>query len=412
MRITYIHQYYANLGMSGGTRSYEMARRLARRGHDVHVVTTDREATRPSWRWRRTEDDGVRVHWLPVPYDNRLSYGRRVGAFARFAVAATAKAASLDSDVVLATSTPLTVSVPGVLASTLRRRPFVFEVRDLWPEIPIELGVLDRPWTRGPATALARWTYRHADKVIALSPGMADGVAAYGYPRSDLTVVPNASDVDLFAVPDREVQEFRRSHAWLGSRPLVVYAGTLGRVNGVEHLVRVAAEVRRRDEDVRFLVVGDGHDLPRVRQAAADLGVLDRTLFCWPSLPKSDVPVVLGAASMAVSLFRPVPGLRHNSANKFFDALAAGRPVAVNYGGWQADLLEEHGAGLRMDATDPAAAAEQLLAGLGDEEWLKSASEAARTLAVREFSRDLLFDRFERVLLEAVERGRRGRRRT
>src|SRR3712207_6700353 len=111
--------------MPGGTRSYELARRLAQRGHEVHVVTTDTEASGGGG-WRTSQVEGVHVHWLPVPYSNHQSYPRRVRAFLRFALAASTKATSLAPDVVLATSTPLTVAVPGVIASRLRRVRFVF----------------------------------------------------------------------------------------------------------------------------------------------------------------------------------------------------------------------------------------------------------------------------------------------
>ena len=156
---------------------------------------------------------------------------------------------------VLATSTPLTVAVPGVIASRLRRARFVFEVRDLWPELPIEIGALRNPVARRLAFALARTAYRHSSQVIALSPGMADGVAAHGVPRERITVVPNGCDLDLFDVSDEAVQALRASLPWLQGRP-VLYAGTFGVVNGVDYLVRVAARMRERDPDVRFLLAG------------------------------------------------------------------------------------------------------------------------------------------------------------
>src|SRR3954464_3515483 len=155
MRIVYIHQYYCNPGMAGGIRSYEQARRLVARGHTVHGITTDIAPGKRQLGWRETDDDGITVHWFSVPYSNEMSYARRIRAFAEFMIVAAVKAARLDADLVFATSTPLTVAVPGVIAARLRRTPFVFEVRDLWPEVPIKMGALRNPVARKLAGALA-----------------------------------------------------------------------------------------------------------------------------------------------------------------------------------------------------------------------------------------------------------------
>ncbi|MDI6097293.1 glycosyltransferase family 4 protein [Actinoplanes sp. NEAU-A12] len=397
MRVVYIHQYYCNPGMAGGIRSYEQARRLVARGHTVDVITTDITPGTRELGWRTTVEDGVTVHWFRVPYNNNMSYARRLRAFAEFMVLAGVKAARLKADLVFATSTPLTVAVPGVFAAKLRRAPFVFEVRDLWPEVPIELGALRNPIARRLAGGLANFAYRNASEVIALSPGMAAGVAARR-PGTPTTVIPNAADLDLFAVDPEEVRRFRDSHDWLGDRPLLVYTGALGVVNGVEYLVRAIHTAATVDPDLRLLIVGHGKEWEQTSALAAGLGLLGSVVHMWEKVPKSELPVILGAATMSSSTVRPVRGLWDNSANKFFDALAASRPIAINYGGWQADLLRETGAGLVLDPVDTDTAGLELARHLRDELWLKQARDAAHRLAVEQFSRDLLFERFEAVL--------------
>jgi len=403
MRIVYIHQYYCNPAMAGGIRSYEQARRLVARGHTVHVITTDITPGKRSLGWRTTHDDGVTVHWYSVPYSNEMSFARRIRAFAEFMVLATAKAARLKADLVFATSTPLTVAVPGVLAAKLRRAPFVFEVRDLWPEVPIEMGALRNPLARRLAGALAGFAYRNAEEVVALSPGMAAGVRARR-PATRVEVIPNAADLDLFAVDPEAVHRFRDAHRWLGDRPLIVYTGALGMVNGVEYLIRAAHRMREVDPDVQVLIVGHGREWADTERLAAEYGLLNTTVRMWPKVPKSELPVILGAATLSTSFVRPIRALWENSANKFFDALAAGRPIAVNYGGWQADLLRETGAGLVLDPYDAESAGELMALRVRDDVWLKEAREAAHTLAVERFSRDLLFERFEAVLNRSAGR--------
>jgi glycosyltransferase involved in cell wall biosynthesis len=402
MHIVYIHQYYCNPGMTGGIRSYEQARRLVARGHTVDVITTDITPGKREFGWRRTEDDGVTVHWYSIPYSNHMSYARRLRAFAEFMVLAAAKAARLRADLVFATSTPLTVAVPGVIAARLRRVPFVFEVRDLWPEVPIEMGALRNPVARRLAGALANFAYRNAAEVIALSPGMAAGVTARR-PQTRTTMIPNAADLAMFeGVRPEDVRRFRAGHRWLGDRPLIVYTGALGAVNGVDYLIRAARRMRERDPEARVLIVGHGREWEQTRQLASAFGLLDETVHMWEKVPKADLPVILGAATMSTSFVRPVRALWDNSANKFFDALAASRPIAINYGGWQSDLLRETGAGLVLDPYDADKAGVLLAEAVRDEDWLDRARAAAHHLAVERFSRDLLFDRFEAVLRRAA----------
>ncbi|MFZ0142438.1 MAG: glycosyltransferase family 4 protein [Aeromicrobium sp.] len=399
MRIVYLHQYFASPAMPNGTRSYEMATRFAAAGHDVHVVASSRIESTQAPRSGAEALDGITVHWIPVKYDTRMGVARRVTSFLVFAVLAGWRARRLKADVVFATSTPLTIALPGVFAKRGNRAPMVFEVRDLWPEVPIAMGTLNHPALRWAAFRLERFAYRNADAVIALSPGMAAGIMKQRVPSGKVSVVPNACDNALFDVPVAVGQRFRDARPWLGDRPLVVYAGTLGRANGVAYLARLAHEVGALDADIRFLVVGDGPEENSVARLAAELGVLDRTFFIEGRMPKSAMPAVMSAATVSTSLFIGVKELEENSANKFFDTLAAGRPVAVNYGGWHADLVRDHEAGIVLDPVDLEAAAKSLVTFIRSEPRVGAARRGARRLADGEFDRD----RLTAVALDVVE---------
>lgn len=408
MRIVYLHQYFRTPEMSGGTRSYEWASRLAARGHDVHVVTSHLpgETLPPAG-----PDAAFSVHWIPVRYENSMSPRRRLLAFVQFAYRASGIARALNADLVIASSTPLTIVLPALAAMWRRSVPMVFEVRDLWPAVPIAMGALRNPVLRAAATALERLAYRHSTRVIALSEEMADGVAGAGYPRSAVALVPNASDVALFRRDgvDEQAQEFRRSHVWLGDRPLVLYAGALGRANDVSVLAHIAAAAERIMPELRFLVVGAGAEEELVRATARRLGVLNRTFFMLPPQPKKAMPAVLAAATVTTSLFADLPALQANSPNKVFDGLAAARPVAVNNEGSLSRLLRSSGAGIVLPR-DPAAAAAELTALVADEQRLRRAREAAGRLGAETFSRDALFPVFERAIDEAAAEGRVVRR--
>lgn len=399
MRIAYLYQYFNTPDMPGGSRAYEAATRLAERGHEVHVVTSVRESG-ANRGWYVTQERGVNVHWYPVPYANDMNLLQRMRAFAAFAVRAIPRAISLRPELVFATSTPLTIAVPGIAASRWHRVPLVFEVRDLWPAVPIAMGALRNPLARGPALALEWLAYHASSRVVALSPGMAQGVVDRGYPRERVTVIPNGCDLDRFEPSPAAAAAFRSAHPELGDGPIVLYAGTLGKANGVDYLVRLAAAIRDRAPSARFVVIGQGAEEANVRAVANESGVLDREFFMYPRMPKRDVAAAFAAASLVTSVFIDLPELEVNSANKFFDGLAAARPVAVNHGGWQADLLSEHDAGFRL-ARDVTSAAEDLARWLEDPVRLERAGRAARRLAEDRFARDRLADQLERVLLDA-----------
>jgi glycosyltransferase involved in cell wall biosynthesis len=333
-----------------------------------------------------------------------MAYRDRIKAFMRFAWSACNKAATLGGDLVFATSTPLTIAVPGVYASRKNRIPMVFEVRDLWPAVPIAIGALKSPVTIAAARRLESFAYHNAAHIVALSPMIRDGVVARGYDELNVTIIPNACDPEVFDIGPLPGHAMRRRHSWLHARPLVLYAGALGRVNGVAYLVRVAAVASRLDQELCFVTIGEGKEEDLVRATAAKAGVLGRNFFMLPSVPKTEIAMWLSAADIATSLVMNVPELRANSANKFFDTLAAGKPIAINHTGWLADLLQETGAGLVLDPRNTESAATKLVAAVRDKRWLEVAGIAARELAYERFDRDQLVSRLDAVIRDTADR--------
>ncbi|MEE6283180.1 glycosyltransferase, partial [Georgenia sp. MJ170] len=182
---------------------------------------------------------------------------------------------------------------------------------------------------------------------------------------------------------------FRSKHDWLGDRPLALYCGTLGRVNDATYIVRLAAEALKVRPDYRFLVVGDGSERDSIMLAAESSGVLRRNFFMFERRSKDDLPDLYSAATVALSTVAPVEALWANSANKVFDALAAGKPVAINHLGWQADLLQASGAGVVLDPADMSSALARLSTLMDDPEQAERAGSQARRLATDRFARDI-----------------------
>ena len=387
MRILYLHQYFNTPEMPGSTRSYEFARRLVADGHSVTLVTSDCRAS--SGGWQVTDEAGISVHWLPVPYSNKSSYMHRIFAFLKFALRSSVHASRIQCDVVFATSTPLTIAIPGMIASRRQRVPLVFEVRDLWPKVPIEMGILTNPVLKWAALKLEEVAYRRSAAIIALSPGMAEHVSDVAGSDKSVHVIPNGCDMELFDEVQIAGDELRAANEWLGSGPLVLYGGTLGFVNDPTYLAELAFAVRELDVDIRFVVLGTGGEEDALRRRAVELDVLDRNLHLLGQVDKRLSVSWLCACDIALSMIRDDPLFwRNATTNKVFDAIAAGTPVVANHAGWQMDILVEAGAGLVVSAFDPREAGEAIVALLRDDDRMTSMGKSGRCLAESRFSRD------------------------
>lgn len=380
-----------------------MARRLVAAGHEVTMITSLRDGP-TSGGWSVTNEAGIAVHWLPLPYSNRLSYAERIRAFFRFAALAAGHAAQIPADVVFATSTPLTIALPAVYASKRQNAPMVFEVRDLWPEVPIALGAIHGSAQIGAAQRLEAFAYNNAAAIVALSPDMKRGIVQSGYPPAQVTVIPNGCDLGLFHVEDEKAQALRSQFEWMmRDRPIVLYAGALGRVNGIGYLADIAADMMQINPEVCFVIIGDGIESAHVERRARMLGVYEKNFFMLPTVPKREIPQFFALAAVTLSFVIDVPELWANSANKVFDGFAAGKCVAINHRGWQADLLVESGAGFILPPADAPVAAALLAQVLNSPGYLKQAGEAALDLARTQFDRDVLAGQLEQVLMQAVQ---------
>ncbi len=403
MKVIYLHQYFNTPDMTGGTRSYEMARRLVEWGHDVHMVTTWRE---PDGRrnWFQTEEAGIHVHWLPVPYSNHMGFTARIRAFIRFAVSAARRATSLEADVVFATSTPLTIVLPGLYAARKSRIPMVFEVRDLWPDVPIALGVLKSPVSKYLARKLELTAYRNSRRIVVLAPGMKEEVVKRGVEKEIVDVIPNGADLDLFYGRDIDIKTLYQKYQVPIDKKIIVYAGTLGRVNGVDYIIHLAAELQKQDddEDIVFLIIGGGRESGALKALAKEQHVLNRTVVFLGEKSKNEVSALYHGCTASIMTYSgPEIVYRDSVSNKFFDSLAAGKPVLANFSGFSTKIAEQAGAG-KILPSEPSLAVNQFLECLRNETWLASAGTAARRLAVERFSRDKLARDLEQVLIKAT----------
>ncbi|MGS0827508.1 glycosyltransferase family 4 protein [Shewanella sp. 0m-8] len=406
MKILYLHQYFATPKSNAGTRSYEMAKRLVAKGHEVTFVTSSAYLSNSySFRdgWNEIYIDGIRLYVLHLPYSNNDSFIKRILKFIKFSWLSTLKSLKIESDVVFATSTPLTIAIPGLIYSKVNKIPLVFEIRDLWPELPVAVGVIKSPLVIKLAEWLEKYTYKNSTRLIGLSPGMCDGIIRHGISPDKVTLATNSCDTKLFDVDVSVGVKYKETNLdFLKGRKLVVYTGTFGLINNVEYLSELASSMLKIDSDICFVAIGDGMEKQNVIDKAIKLKVLNNNLYVLPPVAKTEIVKLLSAADMSISLFGPVPQMWHNSANKLFDALASGTPIAINYGGWQKDFIEEYECGLVLDAIDYDNSARALTSFLNNHIYYNKATKQCKFLAYNKFSRDMMAERIENTLLEAV----------
>lgn len=400
-RVLVFFQYYCTPRGAYATRYYEFSRRWVRAGHDVTIVTSiyDKSDLEPTGFVSRFTIEGAKIIAMNLRLSNKHGMARRIWTFVLYSLLSCWYAVTIPADVVIASSGPISVGVPGLLARWLRGRRLIFEVRDLWPEGAIQLGLLRSGLARWLARAFERLCYRSARAVVALSPGMAAGVTA-AVSGTTVEVIPNAADLDLFD-PERPAPAALASGT--NGRFTALYAGTLGRANSGGEIVDLAAELERRGAgDVDIVVIGDGYELAGMERRARDEGLDHLKLI--GIRPKTETAGWLAASDVTLCLFKPYPVLATNSPNKLFDSLAAGRPVLNNTDGWIKDMLAEADCGATYPAGDVRAAADLLLAMRDDPARLAAMGRRARALAERRFSRDLLAQRYEALIARVAAR--------
>ena len=379
--------------MPGSTRSFEFAKRLVQRGDTVYMVTANWQGqSKGSF----SKEWGINVYWAPIRYANKMNFIAKLFSYISYIGHVMIIGKKLKFDLIIASSTPLTVAIPALILKKLKSTKFVFEIRDLWPQLPIAVGALKSSILIRLAQFLEEKTYASAEQVIALSPGMASELNGR-IPDEKLSVVTNLSDMNAFSVSDQKGVEFRNKFPGISNGPLVVYSGAFGRINGVSYVLEIADEMKKINPNVQFLLAGDGYEKEKLRMQSKKLGLLNEHLFIIDYIPKSEMPSLLSAATITTSFFIDLPEMEHNSANKFFDGLAAGKPIMINYGGWQAELLMESGAGFIIPPNDPTGAAEKLNEVILNDKKLHQMGQAARNLAIQ-FDVNSSYKKFEDVI--------------
>ena len=401
MNLLFIHQLYADDRQPGGTRHFEFAKRLTAHGHEVTVLTGDqclatgRRVPRAQLRERYQGITVCRAATLPTMRRGLLG---KVFSYVSFMLTAVWTGLRIERpDVVLVTSPPLFQLLPGWLIAFLRRRPFVLEVRDLWPAFAVDMGVLRNALIIRLAEWAERFFYRRATCIIVNSPAYVDYLLNLGVAESKVRLIPNGVDPNTM-VPKGEGPPPRQSYN-LNGEFVVTYAGTLGLANDIDTMLNVA-KCLEDDRDIRLLLLGEG-----LRKKDLQQGIIERRLknvTLGESVRKDRIADVLATSDVCLATLRNIPMFQMVYPNKVFDYMAAGRPTVLAIDGVIRQVLEEADGGIFVPPGDAPAIADAIRYLRNHPDEARRMGESAREYVKQHFHRDQHARLFEETLLEVA----------
>ena len=383
MKIAYIHQYFKTPEQGGGIRSFHLANALVEAGHEVTMITAHNN------QHEMRDISGIRVVYLPVAYHNGMSSWQRVRAFIKYVRLAKKQLRLLHKsapfDLAYVMTTPLTT---GLIARYGKKKlgiPYYFEVGDLWPEAPIQMGVIRNPILKKALRIFEKKCYEGSEKVIALSPDIASAIQK-SRPNQPVNIIPNLADTKFFS-PEERTQPVSKKY------PLRVgYFGTFGAANNLESVLELAQSMS--DLPISFTLMGHGMFFEKIQNAAEPL----HNVEVISGGGMEDVKKAMRNVDAVLVSFKNLPVLATGSPNKYFDGLAAGKLIITNFGGWIGLQIEREACGFRYDPQNPDTFRAAILPFLQDlnllTEFQKNARLVAQQYSVEKLSRDfvLLFD--------------------
>ena len=344
MKIIYLHQYFKFPNQSGGTRSFDLSIGFLELGHHIEIITsTSDKSYKKSKGWSKIKKNGLIVHYIYLPYDNDMSYFQRSFVFFKFLFLSTLKLISLKGDLVLATSTPLTIGIPAIIKRWIHKTPFIFETRDIWPEAVIAIGAIKNKIFQKILFSLEHLIYQNAAAIVPLSVDMKKSIISR-YPmlnEKPIEVIENISEINRFQMGHTNKTSFLKEKIGFKPRFTILYAGAFGKVNGLKYVIELARNLASVDPTIVFILIGSGAEKNALILEAKEQEVLNKNIFFLDSVSKQDLPQLYYESNMGSSFVIPIKELWANSANKFFDSLAAGKPILINYKWWQKEVINK-----------------------------------------------------------------------
>ena len=390
MKVVILHQHFNTPYEGGAIRSYYLAKALVDKGIKTVVVTgsNDKEGIK--------EVDGITIHYMKIAYNNKFGFVKRGLSFLRFVNRAVSEAKRIqDVDLVYAISVPLTV---GVAAMRIKRKfgiPFIFEVGDLWPEAPIEMGFITNRILKDYFIELERKIYHKAESVVALSTAIENGVRRVA-PDKRIHLVPNMADTDFYK-PEGKNPILEKKFA-VEKKFVLSYIGAIGFANGLDHLLDAAKAVQVVRPEIKFLICGEGAMRQRLSKRIAEEEIDNVSLLSFTN--RDGVREILNVTDASFISYLPFKILETGSPNKYFDALAAGKMIITNFGGWIREEIEKEKLGFSY-SNDPKEFVKKLDEVLSDPSCLEESQRNSRALAESKYSRKIMSEKFSTIMSAA-----------
>jgi glycosyltransferase involved in cell wall biosynthesis len=396
MKIVVIYQYFGTPAGSWSTRIYELTRRWVKEGHHVTVVTSpyDKSDINATGLISRQDIEGIELIVIDSGDSNKFNKVKRLWRVLKFSIFSCYYGLIVPADIVIASSGPITIAIPGLLRKMIKKTPFVFEVRDLWPLGGIVMGKIRNKWAQKILLWFENYIYQKADSIVTCSEGQANNISKrLGY-KNKLNVIPNASDEDLFG-EYIELNVAQRN--LIGNKPYVLHLGSLGFIHNVSYIIDSAQYL----PNVPFVLLGDGAERSMLENKVKALGL--KNIYFLGQMPKKDT--VAWMANCELSLFTTLDNEVQDtcSPNKIFDSFAAGKPIIQTTRGWIHQLVDESHCGYNADPQNPLDFANKIekymsLSPSEKEKMSKSARELSRT----KFNRDLLAKKYLNILQDVA----------
>jgi len=389
VKVIILHQFFNSPATGGALRSYYLAKALVGHGVETVLITTHNKDL-----IHVEELEGMTVHYLPVSYSNQYGFIKRVYSFLKFVLRIVTYAGKFrDADVCYAISAPLTTGLAAWWISFRYKIPYYFEVGDLWPEAPIQMGFVRNPLLKVILYALEKRIYKGALAIVALSPSIKEAIAKKVSDK-DIHLITNMADTEYYT-PENKNSTVENKYGVEG-KFVISYIGTVGLANGLEYLVDVATLAQKENLPVHIILCGEGAMKDELIQKAVHIGLTNISFI--PHQSQHGVREILSITDAVFVCYRNLPVLETGSPNKFFDGLAAGKLIILNIGGWLAEEGKSYGCGIQVDPENPADAIVRILPFLNDPIMLGNYQQAARKLAETKYARSILSERFSRMI--------------
>jgi glycosyltransferase involved in cell wall biosynthesis len=397
VKVVLLHQHFNVPHKGGAIRSYYLAKALVNKGVETVVITGHNEKA-----YKKENVEGIEMHYLPVAYDNKFGFTARSFSFLKFnwkAIRTVRKIKNIDF--CYAISVPLTIGLAAIWIKKIHKIPFIFEVGDLWPDAPIQLGFVQNYFFGQLLFSLEKKIYRSAQSIVALSPAIQSAIQKkLDNPRSvssqterfnkNIHLVPNMADCDFYK-PEKKSIALEEKFKVQG-KFVVSYIGAVGVANGLDYFLECANAARKAELPIHFLLCGEGALRERLMANMKQMGLQNLTFIDFKN--REGVKEVMNVTDAAFICYKNVPILETGSPNKFFDGLAAGKLIVVNFGGWIRKEIEEAHCGVFVDPNHPTDFIKKISPFLSNEKELKNYQVASRQLAEKKYSRKILSEKF------------------